>query len=82
MGDDLGCNNMQKHGEREREREKSCKITNMIRLKGSERRTFIFIFRLNIVLRDSYQPDETVMELRNGNKTFQTTMSKALIEFY
>ena len=48
---------------REKRREKSCKITNMIRVKGSERRPFIFISRLNIVQRDSYQADEIVMEI-------------------
>ena len=35
----------------------------MIRVKGSERRPFIFISRLNIVQRDSYQTDEIVMEI-------------------
>ena len=45
------------------ERGKSCKITNMIRVKGSERRPFIVISRLNIVQRDSYQADEIVMEI-------------------
>ena len=34
-----------------------------MRVKGSERRPFVFIFRFNIVLQDSYQPDETVMEI-------------------
>ena len=58
MGDDLGWNNIQ----RETWREKSCKITN-IRVKESERRPFIFISRLNIVQRDSYQADEIVMEI-------------------
>ena len=33
------------------------------RVKGSERRPFIFISRLNIVQRDSYQADEIVMEI-------------------
>ena len=46
-----------------RDREKSFKITNMIRVKGSERRPFIFISRLNIVQRDSCQADEIVMEI-------------------
>ena len=32
-------------------------------VKGSERRPFIFISRLNIVQRDSYQADEIVMEI-------------------
>ena len=36
----------------------------MIRVKGSERRPFIFIFRLNIVQRDSYQADEIVVEIK------------------
>ena len=36
----------------------------MIRVKGSERRPFIFISRLNIVQRDSYQADEIVMEIK------------------
>ena len=44
-------------------RGKSCKITNMIRVKGSERRLFILIFRWAIVLCDSYQEDEIVMEI-------------------
>ena len=41
----------------------SCKTTYMMRVKGSERRPFIFSFRLNIVLRDLYQADEVVMEI-------------------
>ena len=45
------------------EREKSCKITNLMRVKGSERRPFIFISRLNIVQCDSYQTDEVFMEI-------------------
>ena len=46
------------------ERGKFCKITNMIRVKGSERRPFIFISRLNIVQHDSYQADEIFMEIQ------------------
>ena len=45
------------------EKEKSCKLTKMIRVKGSERRPFIFISRLNIVQHDSYQSDEIVTEI-------------------
>ena len=45
------------------DKEKSCKITNMIRVKGSERRPFISISRLNIVQCDSHQADEIVMEI-------------------
>ena len=41
----------------------ACKTTYMMRVKGSERRPFISIFRLNIVLNDSYEADEIVMEI-------------------
>ena len=57
MGGDLGYNNIQKHGE-----QAVCKTTYLISVKGSERRPFIFIFRLIIVLFDSYQVDEVTME--------------------
>ena len=77
MGGDLGCN-IQKHGE-----QVVRKTTNMTRVKGSDRRTFIFVFRLNIVLHDLYHVDEIVMEIEEWKyKTFQATMSKALSEFY
>ena len=45
------------------ERGKSCTIANMIRVKGSERRPFTFISRLNIVQHNSYKSDEIVMEI-------------------
>ena len=35
----------------------------MIRVKGLERTPFVLIFRLNVVLRDSYQADEFVIEI-------------------
>ena len=35
----------------------------MIKVKGSERRPFIFISRLNIAQCDSYKADEIVMEI-------------------
>ena len=35
----------------------------MMRVKESERRPFIFTFRLTIVLHDSYQADEIIMEI-------------------
>ena len=55
----------------------------MTRVKGSERRPFIFIFRLNNVLHDSYEVDEIVMEIEEWKyKTFQATTSKTLAEFY
>ena len=78
MGGDLGCNNIQKYGE-----QAVCKTTYMTRVKGSERRPFTFIFRLNIILHDSYQVDEIVMKMEEWKyKKFQATMSKALAEFY
>ena len=55
------------------EREKSC---NNIRVKGSERRAFIFISRLNIVQQNSYQADEIVMTIEDGNKKLRAIMSK------
>ena len=48
---------------RNMEKEKFCKTTNKIRVNGSERRSFILIFRLIIVLCDSDQTDEIVMEI-------------------
>ena len=57
MGDDLGWNNIQRETWRKRS------LTNMMRVKGSERRPFSFISRLNIIQRDSYQTDEIVMEI-------------------
>ena len=78
MSGDLGCNNTQKYGE-----QAVCKTTYMTRVKGSERRPCIFIFRLNIVLHDSYQVDKFVMEIEEWKyKKLQATMSKALVEFY
>ena len=78
MGGDLGCNNIQKHRE-----QAVCKTSYLTRVKGSERRPFIFGFRVNIVLHDSYQVDEIVMEIEEWKyKRFQATMSKALAEFY
>ena len=52
------------------ERGKSFKITNMTRVKRSEKRPFIFISRVNIAQRDSYQADEIVMEIEEGKQTF------------
>ena len=55
MGDNSGCNNM--------ESRQSYKTTYMVKAKGSERISVIFIFRLNIVLHNSYQGAEIVMEI-------------------
>ena len=64
------------------EKKKSCKITKMIRVKGSERRPSIFVFRFNFVQRDSYRAGGIVMEIEEGNKKLRAIMSKALVEFY
>ena len=64
---------------RNMERGKSCKITNMIRVKGSERRPFIFIFRLNIVLCDPHQADEIVMEIEERKQKVQDDYVKSFI---
>ena len=78
MGGDLGCNNIQKHGE-----QAVCKNTYMARVKGSERRPFIFVFRFNIVLHGSYQAGEIAIKIEEWkHKKFQATKSKALAKFY
>ena len=46
-----------------REKHGARSLTNMMRVKGSEKRPFIFISRLNIVQHNSYQTDEIVMEI-------------------
>ena len=50
----------------------------MTRVKGSERRPFIFSFRLNYVLHDSHQVDEIVMEIEEWKQKVPRTISKAL----
>ena len=64
---------------RNMERGKSLKITNMIRVKGSEMRPFIFILRLNIVLRVSYQTDEIVMEVEEWKRKVPDDYAKSFI---
>ena len=64
---------------RNMERRKSFKITNMIKIKGSEMRPFILIFRLNIVLRDSYQTDEIVMEIEEWKQNVPDDYVKSFI---
>ena len=55
----------------------------MTKAKVSERRSFTFIFRLNIVLHDSDQVDEIVLEIEKWkHKKFQETLSKASAQFY
>ena len=53
----------------------------MIRVKGSERRPFISIFRLNIVLHDSYQADEVVMEIEEWKQKVTEDYVKSFIRF-
>ena len=59
-------------------RGKSCKITN-IRANWSERRSFNFIFILNIVLLDSYQVDEIVMEIEEWKQKVPGNYVKSFI---
>ena len=58
MGDSLGCNNKQKHGEWEI-------LQNYLHDegKGVREESIYFIFRLNIVRYDLYLADEVVMEI-------------------
>ena len=58
MGDDLGCNNIQKHGEQ-------TVLQNYLHDedKGVREEIISLIFRWNIVLHDSYQVDEIVIEM-------------------
>ena len=69
---------VKQHTERNVEREKSCEITNMIRVKLSERRPFIFISRLNIVQRDSYQADDIIMEIEEWKQKVVDDCVKSL----
>ena len=58
MGDDLGWNNIHKHGEQ-------AVMQNHLHHedKGVREETFLLIFRSNIVLHDSHQADEIVTEM-------------------
>ena len=58
MGDDLGWNKIQKHGDQ-------TVIQNYLHDedKGVREETIFLIFRWNIGLHDSYQPDEIVTEI-------------------
>ena len=78
IGYNLDCSNIQKHGEWA-----SCKTINMIRVKGSERRPFSITFCIEILFCTIHiRQMKLSWKLRNGNKKFQATMSKALEEFY
>ena len=63
MHDDLGCNNMQTHGVR-------AILQNYLRdEKGSKRRPFNLIFRLNTFVHDSYQADKIVIQIREWKRS-------------
>ena len=47
-------------------------------VKASETRPFIFIFRLNIILHDSYQADEIVMEIEEWKQRVSEVYVKSL----
>ena len=51
----------------------------MIRVKASERRPFIFISRLNIVQRDSYQTDKIVMAIEEWKQKAADDYVKSFI---
>ena len=50
--------------------EQTCITTYMMRLNGSERRPFIFIFRWNIACTIRIRQMKLSWKLRNGNKNF------------
>ena len=64
---------------RNMKRGKSCKITNIRRVKGSEKRPYIFIFRLNIVLHESYQANEIVVEIEEWKQKVPDNFVKSFI---
>ena len=72
MGDNLGCINIQNHGQ-----QAISKTTYMTRVKGSESRPLIFIFRLNIFLHDSYQVHETVIEIQEWKQKILGNFAKS-----
>ena len=51
----------------------------MMRVKGSERRPFILIFMLNIVLHDSYQADQIPMKVEKKKQKVPDGYVKILI---
>ena len=77
MGDDLGCNNIQKHREQ---------TVPQNQLDDEDKRvreeTFSLIFRLNTVLHNSYQAHEIVMEIEKWQQKVPDDYIKALAEFY
>ena len=58
----------------------------MTRRQGSERRLFIFIFRLNTDLYDSYQVDKIVMEIEEWKQkvpgNYVKSFSRVLLSLF
>ena len=78
MGDDFCCNNIQKHGEQ-------TVLQNYLHDedKGVREETISLIFRWNIVLHDSYQADEIVIEIEEWKQKVPGVYVKNFIQkFY
>ena len=63
---------------RNMKRESPAKLP-ITRVKGSEKRSFIFIFRLNIVLHESYQANEVVVEIEEWKQKVPDNFVKSFI---
>ena len=78
MGDDLDCNNIQKHGEQ-------TVLQNYLHNedRGVREETIFLNFRWNIVVHDSYQADEIVTEIeewkQNGPGVCVKSFSRVLL---
>ena len=74
MSDDLGWNNIQKHGEQ-------TVMQNYLHDedKGVREETIFLIFRWNIVLHDSYQADEIVTEIEEWKQKYLGVYVKRFI---
>ena len=72
MGDDLDCNNIQKHGEQ-------TVLQNYLHDEDKRVReeTIFLIFRSNIVLHDSYQADEIVIEIEEWKQKVPSVCVKS-----
>ena len=72
MGDDLDCNNIQKHGQQ-------TILQNYLHDedKWVREETIFLIFRSNIVLHDSYQADEIVIEIEEWKQKVPSVCVKS-----
>ena len=75
MSDDLVCNNIEKHGE-----QKVPQNYLHNEDKGVKEETFFYIFRWSIVLHDSYQAQEIVIEIEEWKQKVPGV--PVLAEFY